>query len=147
MRKIVIDASSFIKPFIDEEGRNEASRLIDFVINNNIKLLAPHIFQCEVFGVAKKHNVDCYQLLNLLNSYENTTLEYVAGTEQIIRKTLEITEHGNDKSGYPRFYDSIYHAIALINNCYFVTSDNRHYAKTKDLGNIRLLEDAIVDYV
>ncbi len=38
-------------------------------------------------------------------------------------------------------YDSIYHAMAINRHTTFVTADNRHIAKTKQLGSILLLND------
>lgn len=38
-------------------------------------------------------------------------------------------------------YDSVYHAMAIINDGVFITSDKRHYEKTKSFGHITLLKD------
>ncbi|MCV6639341.1 hypothetical protein [Candidatus Albibeggiatoa sp. nov. NOAA] len=53
----------------------------------------------------------------------------------------DICKTGHVKSGFPSFYDASYHALAIYQNCYFVTADKRHFAKTAQLGNIILLHD------
>jgi hypothetical protein len=58
-----------------------------------------------------------------------------------IEKTLEICESGHDKSGFPSFYDASYHALAINNDCYFITADKRHFNITQQLGHIVLLSD------
>ncbi len=53
----------------------------------------------------------------------------------------QICKHGHKKSGFPTMYDSVYHAMAVINNGVFITSDKRHYEKAKSFGHIALLDD------
>jgi predicted nucleic acid-binding protein len=38
-------------------------------------------------------------------------------------------------------YDSIYHALAIVEDGVFVTADNRHFEKVKNFGHIALLKD------
>jgi predicted nucleic acid-binding protein len=52
-----------------------------------------------------------------------------------------ICQNGHEKSGYPTMYDSIYHAMAILNEGIFITSDKRHYEKAKTFGYISLLKD------
>lgn len=56
-------------------------------------------------------------------------------------KLIASVKLGHEKSGFPSFYDSTYHAIAILNNCNFVTSDKKHYDKTKGLGHIELFNN------
>ena len=51
-----------------------------------------------------------------------------------------IVSDGQKNSGFPSLYDSVYHALAINNNCHFVTADKRHEAKTKQFGHIVLLD-------
>ena len=68
-------------------------------------------------------------------------IPYINEDAATTRKTLSICNHGNAKSGFPTFYDASYHALAILNNCNFITADRRHYQKTKALGHVRLLAD------
>ena len=114
-----------------------------YILENQISIIEPHIFYYEVFGISKKRGVDTNIVVDIINDYENSLLSYIKEDNNITKKALAITEYGNDRSGFPTFYDSVYHAIAIINNCDFITADKKHYEKTKDLGNIRLLESVI----
>ncbi|POZ52200.1 type II toxin-antitoxin system VapC family toxin [Methylovulum psychrotolerans] len=50
-------------------------------------------------------------------------------------------ETGHPKSGFPSFYDASYHALAIANDCTFITADNRHVSKTAQFGHVVLLKD------
>ena len=143
MKTIVLDSSVFIKLFIDEEDSQTALSLMDSIMEEQTQILVPHIFYYEVFGIAKKHNVDCLNLLSVLESYENSILQYVAPSRELTKQVIEITEQGSINSGYPSFYDASYHAIAMLNDCDFITADKKHYEKTKHLRNVRLLENVL----
>lgn len=65
-------------------------------------------------------------------------------SEVVIKKALKIVGHGHFKSGFPHFYDSVYHALAIEHKCDFVTSDEKHYEKSKGFGNIKLLREVRV---
>ena len=74
--------------------------------------------------------------------YTIANIEYLDLSQDIVGLSLNIVEQtGQLNSGSPSFYDACYHAIALLNNCDFITADRKHYEKTKALGNIRLLQD------
>ena len=78
----------------------------------------------------------------LFNIRAITNIEHLDLSQQIVGLSLNIVEQtGQPNSGSPSFYDACYHAIALINDCDFITADKKHYEKTKALGNIRLLQD------
>lgn len=57
------------------------------------------------------------------------------------KRAQETCRDGHKNSGFPSMYDSIYHAIAIEANGVFVTADKKHFAKTKQHGNICLLEN------
>jgi predicted nucleic acid-binding protein len=59
----------------------------------------------------------------------------------VTRKALEISNTGHAKTGYPSFYDSAYHALALMNGGVFLTSDQQHMAKAAGFGSVVLLKD------
>ena len=54
-------------------------------------------------------------------------------------KAIEIARTGNPKSGYPELSDSLYHALALVNNAIFVTNDFKHVAKVNRFGHVEKL--------
>ena len=63
-------------------------------------------------------------------------------SEDLIEKTFKMTKHGHKKSGFPSFYDCIYHALAIHEKCTFITSDEKHFDKThKKFGHVKLLKN------
>ena len=142
MQSYVIDSSVFIKLFLpEEEDSDKALRLMDRIIDERLNILAPRIFYYAVFGIARKIGIPTAAIWGLLQDCEGSLLAYINEDAATTRKTLSICNHGNAKSGFPTFYDGSYHALAILNNCDFVTADRRHYEKTKALGHVRLLAD------
>lgn len=145
MKKCVLDSSVFIKLFLPvEEHSKTALRLIDKMIDEQVEALAPKLFYYEVFGSLRKNGRPLEEVLDAMQYYERSLLSYVNEDLEITKKTLSICENGNDRSGFPSFYDSCYHAIAILNDCDFITADRRHYEKTKNLGNIKLLSEMAI---
>jgi len=73
--------------------------------------------------------------------YQLANLEIVELDEKTILKAIDICVHGHEKSVFPSFYDASYHALAISNECQFITADKRHVAKTKNFGHVTLLQD------
>ena len=48
---------------------------------------------------------------------------------------------GHTKSGYPSWFDSFYHAIAVEEGAIFITADKRHAVKTRQFEHACLLRD------
>ena len=142
MKKFVLDSCVFIKLFLpEEEDSKKALRLMDTIIDEQIEVLVPRLFYYEIFGISKKMGIPSADVWSILQDYEISLLSYVNEDRKTTKKTIEICETGNTKSGFPHFYDSSYHALAILNNCDFITADRRHYEKTKGLGNIKLLAE------
>ena len=59
--------------------------------------------------------------------------------DSCILKAIEICETGHQKSGFPSFYDASYHALAINNDCIFITADSKHISKTLQFGHIRVV--------
>ena len=45
------------------------------------------------------------------------------------------------ESGYPELSDSLYHALAIVNDAVFVTNDSKHAAKVNRFGHVKKLAD------
>lgn len=138
MKKIVLDSSVFIKLFLDESDRQLAVNLIRN--SAKIKFLVPSIFTYEVVAVAILNKLDAEKVYALIEGQKLVNLELVEMSRELLKKAAKISDFGNVKSGFPSFYDSVYHALAIINDCDFVTADKKHYEKTKKFGHIKLLE-------
>ena len=139
MARYVIDTSVFMKIFLDEEDSDTA---LTFFVNANLNgdtLLIPPLFQSEFLSVVRSQRVDFAVAYDILADYLQTNMVQVDYSRELMSQALEIAAHGHSKYGYPSIYDSIYHALAVISNCDFITADARHYNKTKSLGHVRLL--------
>jgi predicted nucleic acid-binding protein len=104
-------------------------------------VIAPRLFVYEVLGIAQLNDYPAEKVNALITGFEETRLKLIEPDITCIEKAFDICKIGHIKSGFPSFYDAIYHALAILNNCYFVTADKRHFSKTSQLGNIVLLKD------
>ncbi len=77
----------------------------------------------------------------LIEQYQLANLEILEIDKKTIKKANEICNQGHKKSGFPSFYDASYHALAITNECPFITADKRHIAKSKSFGHVTLLSD------
>ena len=142
MKRLVLDASVFIKIFLpQEEDCDKAKRLMHAIIDEQTELIAPRLFYYEVFAISGKHRIPSDAVWDILEDYEASLLHYVPENGLITKKALEICEAGNQKSGHPSFYDASYHALAILHDCDFITADKKHYAKTRQLGSVKLLSE------
>lgn len=142
-RNCVLDSSVYVKLLIPEKDSERADRLFAETVGQEGYFLVPSIFLYEVVGVFRKHGCDQATIEEFIGKYY-TDKPYIKtfGLEgKMIGKALKISEKGTKKSGFPSFYDASYHALAIMNDCDFITADRRHYEKTKNLGNIKLLAD------
>jgi predicted nucleic acid-binding protein len=65
--------------------------------------------------------------------------EVILDAKTIAKAKEIITNSSHPKSGFPSFYDVSYHALAIVNECQFITADKKHYEKTKKEGYIELI--------
>jgi len=141
MQNYVIDSCVFIKLFLEEEDSNKALELLRYINNKNKAIIVPSLFLYEIINIAKKADLNIEKIYNVLEKFYEVNLEYVNPNIEETKLALEISSKGNYKSGYPSAYDSIYHSIAINRNALFVTSDKKHYEKSKEFGNIILLKN------
>ncbi len=138
MQRYVIDSSVFNKLYLDEADRDKSQQLFIQAAESDVKLLAPDLLYLEVINTAQRCGVPIDSVVGLLDAQQYLIdIRAVNNTER--KKAIEILANGHVKSGYSSIYDALFHAMALCNNAVFVTADNRHYTKTKMLGNICLL--------
>ncbi len=144
MDRIVLDSSVVNKLFLDEPDRVQALEVIHKISEDEVEAIAPSLIAYEVVNVLNKVAIsrkEKNKILSLLYSLFDTNILLVEPSLKHLAKAMDITNSGHQKSGYPSLYDSIYHAIAIVDNCLFITADKKHYSKTKQLGHITLLKD------
>ena len=66
-------------------------------------------------------------------------LHVIVPDTDVRMKAIDIARTGNPKSGYPEFTDSLYHALAILNEVIFLTNDRKHIRKAKRFGHIEEL--------
>ena len=142
MNKVVIDSCVFVKLFLDEEDYHQARNFIRRVSEHNITILVPSVFTYEVYYISQKYGVDLDFIDKLISEHQDYNMKEVGLNNEITKKAKEIIQNTtHPKSGFPSFYDASYHALAILNDCDFITADRRHYEKTKGLGNIKLIAE------
>ncbi len=90
-----------------------------------------------------KTDVSLESVFECLEMYKSVCLNVAELDLESSQKAKEMTTKGHEKSGYQSFYDSVYHALAIQNNCDFITADKKHHAKAKEFGNIKLLSEVV----
>jgi len=142
MKKIILDSSIFIKLFVKESDSDDAKKFIKKIIANESKILVPELFFYEILAtISRDNNLDHKNISAILEEYrENLTT--IPLLQKLSLDAINITKHGSPKSGYPAFYDCVYHALAIQEKCTFITADEKHFNKThKKFGHIKLLKN------
>ena len=139
--KLVIDSCVFAKIFLEEEESHIAKSLYINACKENKIIMASTIFEYEILAIIRRYNLPFDVLYPIIAEQLKTSINVIHLDQEITRKAYQISKTGNEKSGFPSFYDSTYHALAILNECDFITSDKKHYEKTKHLGNIKLLKN------
>jgi predicted nucleic acid-binding protein len=135
----VIDASVVLKWFLAEEESEGADALFDAFLRNRVELLAPDVLLLEVANALWKQTA----LLKFLRSEDAvsifrdfTTLPLnLQPSPPLAGRALELAL----KFHHP-IYDTLYCALAIENDCEFVTADRVLVSKwTGHLPVVRLL--------
>jgi len=142
---IVPDANVFLEMIYGRQLQAMARQLISHAIANEIQLVAPSLLLDEITEVLCG-NLDNLQkvqqhLLYLEQLVNEKILLVVVPSLAIRMKAIEIARTGNPKSGYPELSDSLYHALAIVNDAIFVTNDFKHVAKVNRFGHVEKLAD------
>jgi predicted nucleic acid-binding protein len=142
---IVPDANVFLEMIYGRSLQLTARQLISHAIASEIQLVAPSLFLDEITEVFCG-NLDDLQkvqqhLLYLEQLVKEKALLIVVPSLAIRMKAIEIARTGNPKSGYPELSDSLYHALAIVNDAIFVTNDSKHVAKVNRFGHVEKLAD------
>lgn len=141
MKPIILDACVAAKLFIQEHDSPDALELIRSCFDANIPIIAPDLLKYELVQVAIKKQCTLGDVLQL---FDESIFKLIVTKEPdrfVWLQAEQICQKGHQKSGYPTIYDSVYHAMAIIQDGIFITSDKRHYEKAKSFGHISLLSN------
>jgi len=137
----VVDANVFAKLFIEEVDSDQARKFLKHCVQQEISLLAPSLFTYEILQIAIYYNYPIQKALAVVDDYRafNLTTTELNADQWMLAESM--TQSGHRRSGFPSLYDSCYHAMAVKNDCLFLTADKRHAAKTESFGHLQLLKD------
>ncbi len=142
---LVPDANVFLEMIYGRSLQMTARQLISHAITNEILLVAPSLLLDEIAEVLCGNLDDLKEvrqhLLYLERLVNEKALLIVVPNLAIRMKAIEIARTGNLKSGYPELSDSLYHALAIVNDAIFITNDSKHVAKVSRFGHVEKLAD------
>ena len=142
---IVPDANVFLEMIYGRSLQTTARQLISHAIASEIQLVAPSLFLDEITEVFCGNLDDLQKVQQHLLYFEQLVNEkallIVVPSLDIRMKAIEIARTGKPKSGYPELSDSLYHALAIVNDAIFVTNDSKHVAKVNRFGHVEKLAD------
>ena len=138
--KLVIDSNVFAKLFINEADSETAKSFFIHCVSEDVSLLAPSLFEYELLQIALYYNYPVSKVVDQLVLYQQFNLSLINPDKKVWLQSEVIVSSGHKNSGFPSLYDSVYHALAISNDCNFVTADKRHEAKTNQFGHIILLD-------
>ncbi len=97
-----------------------------------------------MISTAEYYNLDLEAVVRLYESQTQYNLKIIEANSVHQRQALQIASLGHRKSGYPSIYDTIFHAIAIVDEATMVTADRRYFRKVEKLGHIILLEELVL---
>ena len=142
MNKIIVpDACVFTKLFYDEPDSSKARAFFEYCVRVDTRLVVPDLFKYEIAQTSRYVDHALNDTLDLFDAHTRAIMTISSPERETWLLAEDITKKGNEKSGFPSMYDSIYHALAISLDGTFLTADKKHYAKAKDYGHITLLND------
>ncbi|MCY7347334.1 MAG: type II toxin-antitoxin system VapC family toxin [Pyrinomonadaceae bacterium] len=125
MKNLVVDSGITVKWFVEESDSNIAQLIYDEYESGNLSLLAPDLIYAEYGNIIWKKQI--------FQGISATEAEFACKKFQNISFVLTPNPLLFDDAyrlavKYQRtFYDSLYLALSVRENCAFVTADERFY--------------------
>ena len=141
-KSVVIDSNIFIKIFKAEADSAQAKELLEYLLENQISIIAPQLLISETIDVCLYQKVtSAVALYDFFDVLIDSHILTPSLSKQTLRIACEMVDYGHEKSGYPTISDSLYHAYAITLGTKFITADGRHIKKTEKYGHAVLLKD------
>lgn len=123
MPKIVIDSSVAVKWFVPEPYATEARKILNDYQNGALSLIAPDLINAE-FGniIWKKHlfqGLSAPDAQDVVDEFRRLSFTFTPTAALLADAyTIAITHQRT-------VYDSLYLALSIVENCEFVTADEK----------------------
>ncbi len=125
MKDLVIDSSVSVKWFIEEDNSDIAQIILDEYKSKNISFLAPNLIYAEFGNIVWKKQV--FQGLDALDA-DLAVQKFKRISFTLTPVTVLFDDAYRIAVKYKRtFYDSLYLALSIRENCEFVTADEKFY--------------------
>jgi predicted nucleic acid-binding protein len=140
MKNIVVDSGIVVKWFIQEEDSDIAQPILDEYKIENLSFLAPNLIYAEFGNIIWKKvifkNLDANDAAFAVQEFKKISFT-------LTPITLLFDEAYKIAVQYKRtFYDSLYLALSVRENCEFVTADEKFYNSVRSsFPKIILLSD------
>lgn len=141
MQTLVIDSNIGAKLFTQEEDSQQAVDLFSAGVLRKFSFIVPELFKYEIASIAYRKRIPLEPVLEFFDEQVDQVITYTKPSSHTWLQAEKIAQDGNNKSGFPAMYDSIYQALAIEHNGTFITADKRHYEKAKQHGHILLLTE------
>jgi len=126
-KNFCFDANIIIKILTKEPDSSIAVSLLNFSIENNIKIIQPNYSKIEVYSVLTNKlktnqltNKRTNHIIDLFNDFE---FDYIIEDEYLLKKAINLTM----KYKLNSIYDTLYLSHAINNNLIFITADINFY--------------------
>ena len=141
--RYILDANVFLEYIYNRPLSNKSKEILQDAILNHIQIIVPSLLLDELTEVLCGNLEDLEKVKHHLHYIEKLSkqeiLNIVVPDTEVRMKAIEIARTGHKKSGYPELTDSLYHALAIVNDGVFITNDTKHIMKVKKFGNIQEL--------
>ena len=116
MLTVVIDSNVAAKTFSEEPDAVQGIALLRTCVVRNIRILVPDMFAYEIAAIANKKAYPIEPVLGFFRETMDALMDVRFPSADAWLQANDICQQGNAKSGYPPIYDSVYHAMAIIEN-------------------------------
>lgn len=141
MGPTIIDASVFNKLFLIEADSPLARNFFLFALESTLALGAPEFLKLEACKCAVRSGVDVAVPLEFFEMLDSGIMTWFPVSKRQVIEAQRICHSGTSKTGYPKFIDSLYHAVAILHGGVFLTADRNHARRAGKHGHLMLLED------